>query len=447
MSGQDKAQGLDGGADAYLIRPVEPVELVATVNALLRTKRVEAELRASQAQLRDALDAAQQARADAEQAGRMKDEFLANLSHELRTPLNAILGWAAILAAGPDDADDLRDGLDAIQRNARAQTRIIEDLLDMSRIIGGKVRLDVRPTDLPAAVREATDTVRPAADAKGVTVDVSLDPAIGPIAADPDRLQQVLWNLLSNAIKFTPRHGRVGVAVRHLRSHLEVSVTDTGQGIPAAFLPYVFDRFRQVDGSTTRRHGGLGLGLAIAKQLVELHGGSIRADSPGVGQGATFTVTLPVHAVPPLTPKAAAAQAPPAPVAPGTTAADLTGVRVLVVDDEPDAREMVRRLLAGCGAGVATADSADAAVAAMEAGPVDVLVSDIGLPGEDGYSLIRRVRGLLPAANAVVPAVALTAYARPEDRARTIAAGYQAHLAKPVEPAELIAVVAALAAR
>ncbi len=446
VSGTAKAQGLDGGADGYLIRPVEPVELIATVNALLRTKRVEAELRASQERLREALDTAQRARAEAEQAGRMKDEFLANLSHELRTPLNAILGWATILASdAPPEPADLRDGLETIRRNARAQTRIIEDLLDMSRIIGGKVRLDVRPTDLAAVVREATDTVRPAADAKGVAIDVRVDPALGPIGADPDRIQQVLWNLLSNAIKFTPRGGQVGVAVRHLQSHLDLTVTDTGQGIPAAFLPYVFDRFRQVDGSTTRRHGGLGLGLAISKQLVELHGGTIGVNSPGEGQGTTFRVTLP------LTPVASdpspPAQPGRAPAAPTDAAADLTGIRILVIDDEPDAREMVRRVLEGCGATVTTADSADDAVGLARAEPFEALVSDIGLPGEDGYSLIRRVRGLLPAENATVPALALTAYARQADAVRSIAAGYQGHLTKPVEPTTLIAAVAALVGR
>jgi signal transduction histidine kinase len=446
VSGKAKAQGLDGGADGYLIRPVEPVELVATVNALLRTKRVEAELRASREQLRDALETAERARADAELAGRMKDEFLANLSHELRTPLNAILGWATLLTPDADEAD-LRDGLETIRRNARAQTKIIEDLLDMSRIVGGKVRLDVRPTDVAAIVREAADTVRPAADAKGVTVELHADPAVGPIPADPDRLQQVLWNLLNNAIKFTPRGGRVTVTVRHLHSHLDVSVTDTGQGIPPAFLPYVFDRFRQVDGSTTRRHGGLGLGLAISKQLVELHGGSVGVVSPGVGAGATFTITLPIAGTTHQVADRAGPATPPARPSPAARPRDLTDVRILVVDDEPDARDMVRRVLQGHGATVAAAGSADAAIDLLRAQPFHVLVSDIGMPGEDGYSLITRVRGLAPAENARVPAVALTAYARQSDQARALATGYQRHLAKPLEPTALLIAITALLGR
>ncbi|MEZ0266515.1 MAG: GAF domain-containing protein [Phycisphaerae bacterium] len=391
------------------------------------------------------------ARAEAERASRMKDEFLATLSHELRTPLNAILGWAQVLRSDGTTADDQAQGLEVIERNARAQTRIIEDLLDMSRIISGKVRLDVQRVDLAPVVRAAIETVQPTADARGVRVQAILDPAARPVSGDPGRLQQVFWNLLSNAIKFTPRGGRVQVLLGRVNSHLEVSVTDTGEGIRPEFLPHVFDRFRQADASTTRRHGGLGLGLAIVKQLVELHGGSVRAKSAGPGAGATFIVALPLTVV----------DAAPAPDdEPGERrhpaqggAADLgtcvkiAGMRVLVVDDEPDARALLARVLEGCEARVRTAGSADEALALLAAERPDVLVSDIGMPGEDGYALIRKVRSLGPDRGGAVPAIALTAYARAEDRMRAVLAGFQMHVAKPVEPAELITMVASLGGR
>ena len=410
------------------------------------TDRVRARqaLEQSEAQTRAAL-------AEAEQAGRMKDEFLATLSHELRTPLNAIVGWTQILRAPGADADDLAEGLAVIDRNARAQTQIIEDILDMSRIISGKLRLDVQRVDLAQLVRAGADTVRPAADAKGVRLQVVLDPLAGPITGDPGRLHQVFWNLLSNAVKFTPRGGRVQVVLERVNSHVEVGVTDTGEGIAAGFVPHVFDRFRQADGSTTRRHGGLGLGLAIVKQLVELHGGSVAVRSPGPGQGATFTVALPLT----ITHPAAADDAPtvarehPSAEVPSDAqrlACDgLKGVAVLVVDDEPDARDVVRRLLEQCGAAVRTAGSAAEALLRLQARVPTVLVSDIGMPGEDGYALIRQVRALPPAQGGRVHALALTAYARAADRMRALEAGFQMHLSKPVEPAELVVTVAALA--
>ena len=390
-------------------------------------------------------------RAEAERASRMKDEFLATLSHELRTPLNAILGWATILKDGANDAEDLAQGLETIERNARAQTQIIEDLLDMSRIISGKVRLDVQRVDLAEVARSAIETVRPGAEAKGLRLQAVLDPHVGTVSGDPNRLQQVMWNLLSNAIKFTPRGGRVQVVLARVNSHVELSVSDTGEGIRPEFLLHVFDRFRQADSSTTRKHGGLGLGLAIVKQLVELHGGTVRAHSAGPGDGATFTVALPLvalqvdpdsdershrhplgHAAPSLVPD---------------QCARIAGVRVLVVDDEPDARMLVRRLLEDCEAIVSTAESAREALERLERNPPDVLVSDIGMPGEDGYSLIRRVRALGPDRGGNTPAVALTAYARAEDRVRSVLAGFQMHVSKPVEPAELITMVASLAGR
>jgi PAS domain S-box-containing protein len=393
------------------------------------------------------------ARAEAERASRMKDDFLATLSHELRTPLNAILGWSQILsqlAHGGGFADDLREGLATIERNARAQTQIIEDLLDMSRIVSGKVRLDMQRLDLAEVVRAAVETVRPAAEAKGVRVQTVVDPLAGPVSGDPNRLQQVLWNLLNNAVKFTPRGGRVQVLLERVNSHLEVSVIDTGEGIPPEFLPHVFDRFRQADASTTRRHGGLGLGLSIVKQLVELHGGRVRASSSGEGSGSTFTVSLPLTVIHPPPEPEAGRRHPVARTGPHLsqdTCVELHGVRVLVVDDEPDARSLLQRLLEDCHAIVMLAESAGAALEKLVADRPDVLVSDIGMPGEDGYSLIRRVRALHPDKGGNVPALALTAYARSEDRTRSVLAGFQMHMSKPVEPAELIAMVASLAGR
>lgn len=403
-----------------------------------------------QTQREQLLESERSARTEAERASRMKDEFLATLSHELRTPLNAILGWSQILASGSRDADDLAEGLRTIERNARAQTQIIEDLLDMSRIISGKVRLDVQRIDLASVVHGAVETVRPAAEAKGIRLQAVLDPSSGPVSGDPNRLQQVLWNLLTNAIKFTPRGGRVQVLLERVNSHLELSVIDTGEGIKPEFLPHVFDRFRQADATTTRRHGGLGLGLAIVKQLVELHGGNIRVKSPGMGMGATFIVSLPLTVVHPE-PAAEPPRRHPVARTTGVVAPDLclslAGVKVLVVDDEADARNLVRRLLEDCEAVVTTAASAAEALRSMEADPPDVLVSDIGMPNEDGYALIQQVRALGTDRGGNVPAAALTAYARSEDRMRSVLAGFQMHIAKPVEPAELITMVASLAGR
>ncbi|MDB5295740.1 MAG: hypothetical protein JWO31_1723 [Phycisphaerales bacterium] len=395
------------------------------------------------------LDSERAARAEAERAGRTKDEFLATLSHELRTPLNAIVGWTQILKLAGGRPDDLAEGLGVIERNAKAQTQIIEDILDMSRIVSGKIRLDVLPVDLAALVRAGVETVRPAADAKSVRLQVAVDPIAGPVAGDPNRLHQVFWNLLSNAVKFTPKGGRVHVALGRVNSHVEVSVTDTGEGIDAGFLPHVFDRFRQADASTTRRHGGLGLGLAIVKQLVDLHGGSVRVSSPGPGRGSTFTVELPLTAVQPGDDMPAAAREHPGSEVEGgghrPAYGQLVGVSVLVVDDEDDARTVVRRLLEGCGAVVDTAGSAGEALAHLTARVPDVLVSDIGMPGQDGYELIRRVRALPPDRGGRVHALALTAYARTVDRVRALEAGFHMHVAKPVDPAELIVTVAALA--
>ena len=391
------------------------------------------------------------AREEAERSIRIKDEFLATLSHELRTPLNAILGWSQILTRDQLESSDAKLGLQAIERNTRAQAQMIEDLLDMSRIGAGKLRLDVRRLVLGDVVAEAIQSVRPSAEVKGVRLITVIDPNAGPIAGDAGRLQQVIWNLLTNAIKFTPRGGLVKVLLERVNSHLELNVTDTGEGIEPEFLPHVFERFRQADASTTRRHRGLGLGLSIVKQLVELHGGSVRAKSPGKGQGSTFTLTLPlapttdpVDLVGPqgrLHPRVEQG-APVLEVRP-----NLDGITVLVVDDDPDAREVIARILRGENALVITASSAAEAMERLLASKFALLISDIGMPGEDGYDLIRKVRALPTDFGGRIPAVALTAFARSEDRQRALLAGYQLHVAKPVEPSELITVCASLVGR
>lgn len=380
------------------------------------------------------------AREDAERASALKDEFLATLSHELRTPLNAILGWATVLRNSKAGGEELEKGLMIIERNAKAQSQIIEDLLDMSRIISGKVRLDVQTVDLPTLLSDSVETVRAAAEAKEIRLQTVIDPHAAPVSGDPNRLQQVFWNILSNAIKFTPKGGRVQVFLERVNSHIEVSIIDTGDGIAPEFLPYVFDRFQQADGSTTRKHGGLGLGLAIVKQLVSLHGGNVWAKSGGTGKGATIIVHLPlvvVHPEPERVKRHPRTEYQKPDLLPDIS---LCGFRVLVVDDESDARELVKRLMELAGADVDAASSASEALTAIADWNPDVLICDIGLPEEDGYSLIKRVRKLYPH----LPAVALTAYARAEDRTKAIRAGFDNHLAKPVDSAELLAVVSRL---
>jgi signal transduction histidine kinase/ActR/RegA family two-component response regulator len=409
----------------------------------------EAEAR-SEAERESLLAAERLARSTAERASALKDEFLATLSHELRTPLNAILGWTHVLQGGKADPARTREGLEVIARNARAQAQIVDDLLDMNSIMAGRLRLEVRRLDLAGVIHEALDSVRPAADAKSIRLQSILDSHAGPVSGDPGRLQQVFWNLLSNAIKFTPRGGRVQITLERVNSHLEVSVADTGEGIPPSFLPHVFDRFRQADASTTRRHGGLGLGLAISKQLIELHGGSIRAKSGGENAGATFTVALPLAAIRAEPDMAVESRAHPrAPLQPAKLDESITlhGVRVMMVDDEADARNLVRRLLEEHGAHVVTAASAAEAFTQLAGSQFDVLISDIGMPGEDGYAFLRRVRALGAESGGAIPALALTAYARAEDRVRAILAGFQMHIAKPVEAVELITMVASLAGR
>jgi PAS domain S-box-containing protein len=390
------------------------------------------------------LESERAARGEAERANRLKDDFVATLSHELRTPLHAILGWTQILQRKKDDPKVVDQGLQVIERNARAQSQMISDLLDMSRIISGKMRLEVQAVDLAAVVESATEAVRLAAETKGIDIVEAIDREDGIITGDPDRLRQVVWNLLSNAIKFTPAGGTVRVELARAAGHVEIRVSDTGQGFDPAFAPYLFDRFRQADASITRRSGGLGLGLAIVKQFVELHGGTVTAASPGEGKGATFTILLP-HTAPEQ-----AGEAPGRPPAAGSAAAadeacvTLNGVRVLVVDDQDDARELLERVFTECGALVEVVDSAAEALEAVRRRRPDVLVSDLGMPGEDGYELVRRLRALPPDQGGATPAAAVSALARPEDRKRALQAGYQVHVAKPVEAAELLAAVARL---
>ena len=409
------------------------------------------DLKRAESERNDLLQAERAARTAAERASLLKDEFLATLSHELRTPLNGILGWSHIMQQDNVDPKVIAQGLEVIERSARAQAEIIDDLLDMSRIISGRVRLDVQRLDLSVIVESAVETARPTAETKGIRLQTVIDPLNGVVVSgDFNRLQQVLWNLLSNAVKFTPKGGRVQVLLERINSHLEISVIDTGEGIKPEFLPFVFDRFRQADASTTRRHGGLGLGLSIVKQLVELHGGSVRVKSDGPGRGSTFIVALPftvLHDYPGSDGERRHPRLAPETKGTADVEVDLEGIRVLVVDDETDARTLVKRLLEGCHAVVTAAESANQAVELLRAGTFDVLVCDIGMPGEDGYSLIKRIRSLEVARGGNIPAIALTAYARVDDRVKAIAAGFQMHIAKPVEPAELVTSVAAAAGR
>ncbi|MCA1643726.1 MAG: response regulator [Acidobacteria bacterium] len=376
----------------------------------------------------------QAARADAELANRTKDEFLATLSHELRTPLTAILGWSRLLRTSKFEGEQLARALETIERNARSQSQLIDDLLDVSRIITGKLRIDAQPIELVPIVEAAIDSIRPAAEAKSIRFEVALDPAAGRVSGDADRMQQVVWNLFSNAVKFTPEGGRVAVRLERTGSHTRISVADTGAGIDAKFLPYIFDRFRQADGSTTRKHGGLGLGLAIVRHLVELHGGEVSVRSEGAERGSTFQVVLPLLEGGANGSSSTSSDAAPTPAeVEGTAAAvasPLGGLCVLVVDDEADTRDWIAAVLRRNGAAVRSCASAAEALRLLEAWEPDALVSDIGMPREDGYSLIKKVRK--SGAGSRVPAVALTAYASGEDRERALAAGFQEHLVKPV---------------
>jgi len=396
--------------------------------AAAQSKELAAKLDVTRAEL-------QRAVVVAETATRARDEFLASVSHELRTPLTSIIGWIQLLHEETDPAH-VAEGLETIERNARAQSRLIEDILDFSRINAGKLRLDVRPVELIDVIGAAVEIVRPAADAKGVTLETVLDSS-GLVSGDADRLQQVVWNLLSNAVKFTPRGGRVQVRLERVTSHSELTVSDTGEGISKEFLPFVFDRFSQADSTSSRKHGGLGLGLGIVRHLVELHGGTVQAFSSGLDQGSTFVVRLPliiVQPVPRLVEHGASARA---------ELGDLSGVAVLVAEDNDDARKLLTAIFERCGATVEAAESVPAALERLSRFRPDIIVSDIEMPGEDGYSLITKVRAQ-ETPEGRIPAIALTAYTRSPDRVRALAAGFQMHMGKPVEPTELVAAVKSL---
>jgi PAS domain S-box-containing protein len=415
---------------------------------LTEARRAEA-MEATNLQHEEMLDAERTARMNAQRAARVKDEFLATLSHELRTPLSAILGWTQVLLRGatPKGPEEQRRAVEVIDRNARAQVQLIDDLLDLSRIMTGKLRLDLHQVSFSSVVEAAVDSARPAADAKGIRLKAILSSGKDIINADSSRLQQVVWNLLTNAIKFTPKEGQVQVVLQRVNSHLELSVSDTGIGISTSYLPHVFDRFSQKDSSTTRAFGGLGLGLAICKQLVELHGGMIRATSQGEGSGATFSVHLPLS-ITHLEEQGAPRSHPTAETQPGEMVSlpRLDNVHVFAVDDERDARDLLRTVLEDQGAKVTSFASADEALAALKTSKPTVLVCDIGLPKTDGYQLIRTLRAEEPRGERI-PALALTAFARAEDRKRCLVAGYQAHLAKPFDVGELILVIADLVGR
>jgi signal transduction histidine kinase/ActR/RegA family two-component response regulator len=382
----------------------------------------------------------QAARAAAETANRAKDEFLSTLSHELRNPLNAVHGWATLIARGQLGEAQTRRAVQVIVRNVNAQIRLVDDLLDMSRVVSGRMRLLVQPVDLRELIEESLEAVRHAADAKGIRIQSLLEAPAVLVSGDPGRLQQIVWNLLDNAVKFTPRDGRVQVQLQRVRSHVEIVVSDTGQGIAPDVLPFVFDRLRQGDGGSTRSQGGLGIGLALVRHLVELHGGSVYAESGGEGKGATFVVKLPLMV-----------EVREEPIAPrersSLQSTALTGARILVVDDDPTAVELIREVLAQAGAQVLECRSADDALQAIQQRRPDLLVSDIEMPGQDGHSLIRKVRALDPERGGKIPAVALTAFGRPEDRIRSLTAGFNIHVSKPVDPAELIAIAASMLGR
>jgi signal transduction histidine kinase len=459
----DVVEGLTAGANDYLTKPYDPTELVARVTSLYRTRKLSDDLRSERAQLHELLSSqvearrqaasahaerlvllaeAQTASARAEEANRAKDEFLATVSHELRTPLNAILGWVTLLRTGNLPAERVSQALSTIDRNVRAQTQLIDDLLDVSRIISGKLSLLMEPTDLVEVVRAAVDGVRPAAADKNIEIRTEVLGIEAPAMGDASRLQQVVWNLLSNALKFTPPGGHVTVTIEKGETHNSLSVSDDGEGIAEPALPFIFDRFRQAESSITRSHGGLGLGLAIVRHLVELHDGTITAHSAGSGKGATFKVILPRTHETRMKPPARRGSSTQL-VAPNR----LVGVRILLVEDDADGREVIATLLRHQGAHVETASSARAALEALDASVPDVLLSDIGMPDEDGLSLLRKVRARDASAGGEVPALALTAFARAEDRLQTELAGFNDFLRKPVESVELIRAIATLTGR
>jgi len=426
-------------ATAVALPPLVP-RILELVQAQDLAERRRSELLESSALLIEE----QSARARAEEADRAKDQFLAMVSHELRNPLSPILAWSRMLKLGTLDPAKRVDAYNAIERNATAQAQLVEDLLDVSRIVTGKLRLDVRPTALGGVIEAAVEALRPSAEAKQIRVQLTLDPSAGMVLGDPDRLRQVVWNLLSNAIKFTPKGGRVQLALERVDSHVELSVSDTGRGIAREALPHVFERFWQSESGTDRHHGGLGVGLAIVRHLIELHGGEVTVHSDGSGRGTCFTAKLPLMVTTEHMGDGDRRHPAAAETMSNGALARLDGLAILVVDDEPDANEMVQTLLVSQGAEVRVAASARQALDILDRWRPDVLVSDIGMPVEDGYALIQQVRRRAPGRGGDVAAVALTAYAHVEDRVKILNAGFQMHVAKPVDPAELVAVVASI---
>ncbi|HSB09871.1 MAG TPA: response regulator [Blastocatellia bacterium] len=445
-------KALRGGAYDFIQKPIEREYFVAALTRAVQVRQLSRQIDEQQTALsRYAVElerTVEERTHELREANRIKDEFLATVSHELRTPLNSILGWAHLLRSGALDSDSNSRALHTIERNTKLLAQIIEDLLDVSRIITGKLRLDVKLLDMGPVVQAALDAVRPAIEAKKINARVSIDPFAGPIAGDASRLQQIVWNLLSNAIKFTPGGGSVEIRLDRRDSSADITVSDTGEGISPAFLPYVFDRFRQADSTFARMHTGLGLGLAIVRHLVEMHGGSVSAESPGPGLGATFKVSFPLATSPELSldSKLATEKADQ-----NTGDYQLAGLQVMIVDDEPEAREVLVAMLRHLGAEVIAAGSVAEALSILENAPIssmpDVLISDIGMPGEDGFELIRKLRAMEPERGGSTPAIALTAYARAEDCASVLAAGFQRHVAKPVEPSELATMIANVARR
>jgi signal transduction histidine kinase len=453
----DLVEGLAAGANDYVTKPYDASELAARVATLsrvkltfVRAKKLEEqreELRqreqVSRREIERLLESERVARKEAEAANRAKDEFLAMVSHELRTPLNAILGWTRLLLGGELPPPQRARALETVERNALAQTKLIEDLLDMTRIIGGKLTIHPEALDVPKLVALSLETVRPLAGAKQIALEAELDPAVTEVPGDQLRLQQVLQNLLTNAIKFTPDHGRVRVTTEFVGDEIEIAVADSGRGIEAAFVPHVFERFWQGEESTRRSRGGLGLGLAIVKHITELHGGSASAESEGPGRGATFRIRLPRSAVQGealsgrLTPEGVVMRQP----------MRLSGLKVLLVDDDPDALELIAMIVGGEGADVLLASSGVEALELVRSGQPDLIVSDIGMPEVNGYELMRMLRELPAAAGGTTPAIALTAFGQPEDKARSLAAGFDLHFAKPVSPQQIVASVADLARR
>ena len=456
----DRLKGYNSGAVDYVSVPIVPEILRAKVSVfadLFRktvdlerlNKELEQRVRERTAEIEALLQSTESARQEAERANRLKDEFLATVSHELRTPLNAITGWAAMLRDGGLDPATQMKAVETISRNAMLQAQLISDLLDVSRIVSGKVRLDLKPVNLPPLIQAAVDTIRPAAEAKNIKIDTFLASGIEPILGDPARLQQIVWNLLSNAIKFTFHNGHVQILLEKTGSHLELTVRDDGPGIRPDFLPHIFERFRQGDPTSTRAHQGLGLGLTIVRHLLEMHGGGIQAMNREDVSGAIFKAVLPLPtdavAVEPLTGTVEAGPSSAGGVTGLRSASSLTGIRILVVEDEADSREVVALLLERCGAGVMVASSAREALSILERELPDVLVADIEMPEEDGYSLIQKIRTLPPERGGQTPAIALTAHVGVSDRVKLLDAGFQRHVPKPVHPAELVSIVAGLA--